>query len=140
MSVGKLLDDIAAGADWIAECLIASGYRADFSPASLRELERFFDDAAANGAPKARGPLADDTGARLFALGAYLGEVIRRDRGGTWRADDRDPQGEINAELRLAAGDVIWPIQRVIKRFRNGREDSLVAYGAGLGLSIPEVS
>jgi len=40
-------------------------------------------------------------GARLFALGAYAGEVIRRAVGGTWSADDADPEAEINIELQL---------------------------------------
>jgi len=130
--MAKLVDDIAVGAEWIAECLKSSGYRADFSLSSLRELDRFLDDATEKGAPRPGGLLAEDTGTRVFALGAYLGEVLRRAKGGEWRGDDNDPQGEVNVELRFAAKDVIWPVQRVLKRIQNGKEDSLEAFGAAL--------
>jgi hypothetical protein len=68
----------------------------------------------------------------MFALGAYVGEVIRRGHGGEWRADDKDPEGEINMQLILPGGAIIRPIQRVLKRFANGQEDSLYVYGAAI--------
>lgn len=42
--------------------------------------------------------------------------------------DDNDPQGEINASVELENGTVIFPIQRVIKRYQNGSEDGIYAY------------
>ena len=71
-------------AERIATALTSSGYRADFSPASLWDIDRFFDEQSDKGRPRRGGLLADETGARLFALGAYTGEVIRRAVGGTW--------------------------------------------------------
>ena len=53
--------------------------------------------------------------------------------GGTWETDDSDPLGEINIAVRLPDGSVVWPVQRAMKRFENGSEDSLYAYGAVLG-------
>ena len=82
------------------------------------------------------GLLATDFGPRVFALGAYTGEVIRRDRGGEWHADDDDPGAEVNVELRLPGGGVIWPVQRAMKRCLNGAEDGIAAYGAALGLDV----
>ena len=75
-------------------------------------------------------------GPRIFALGAYLGEVVRRNAAGTWRANDQDPQGEVNVELVLADGTKIWPVQRVMKRYENGPEDGIAAYGAAVGLDV----
>ncbi|MFF5233197.1 hypothetical protein [Dactylosporangium sp. NPDC000521] len=78
--------------------------------------------------------LAQQLGARLFALGAYVGEVVRRHTGAAWSGDDDDPAAEVNIALDLPDGRRIWPVQRVMKRFSNGGEDGLVAYGAALGL------
>jgi hypothetical protein len=65
-----------------------------------------------------------------------VGEVIRRNRGGVWRADDEDPEGEINVALELPDGSVIWPVQRVMKRCVNGAEDGIAVYGLVLGLNV----
>jgi len=126
--------DIAKASDWIAKALASSGYRADFSPSSLSEVDRFFEEHSANGTPRAGGLLSDGLGSRLFALGCYVGEVVRRSKGGEWYGDDTDPEVELNAELRLADGSVCWPVQRVVKRLKNGDEDSIAAYGIGLGI------
>ena len=68
----------------------------------------------------------------MFAIGAYAGEVVRRARGGEWIGNDSDPQGEIDITLKLPSGGVCWPVQRAIKRFKNGSEDSLYAWGHSL--------
>ncbi|MFF0201453.1 hypothetical protein [Streptomyces sp. NPDC005017] len=59
--------------------------------------------------------------------------MIRRQGGGAWRVDDNDPRGETNVEIHLPDGAVVWPVQRVMKRFSNGSEDSIAGYGAVLG-------
>lgn len=123
-------------AERVAKALTRSRYDADFSSASLWEIDRFFDTEAPGGQPRAGGPLAEHLGARIFALGAYVGEVVRRHAGGDWIGADNDPEAEINVMVRISNGTIIWPIQRVMKRYRNGPEDSLVAYGLGLGLEV----
>jgi hypothetical protein len=125
----KIAADAKASAEWIAKALSASGYKADFSVESLREVDRFFDDQAPNGRPKPGGLLSSDVGARLFALGGYVGEVIRRASGGDWKGNDKDPEAEINIALVLKAGAILWPVQRVMKRFKNGSEDGIYVYG-----------
>lgn len=125
----RVAADARASADWIATALSASGYKADFSIDSLKEIDRFFDDQAPNGQPKPGGLLASDIGARLFALGGYVGEVVRRAASGEWKGDDKDPEAEINIALQLKNGSTLWPVQRVMKRFKNGSEDGLHAYG-----------
>jgi hypothetical protein len=134
--MGTLLEDVDAAAAWISTALSSSGYRADFSPESLWSIDTFLDEHSTNGKARPRGLLATDLGSRLFALGAYTGEVIRRGVGGAWRVDDQDPEGEINIQLVLADGGRVWPVQRVLKRFSNGPEDGIAAYGAALGLDV----
>lgn len=133
--MGTITEDIDVAADWIAKALSSSGYAADFSPSSLWEIDRFFDEHSKSGEAIPGGLLSDDLGSRLFSIGAYVGEVIRRSIGGEWHGDDSDPQAEINVEL-VVADSTCWPVQRVMKRFKNGAEDGIAAYGAGLGLDV----
>ena len=132
----SILEDVDSAAVWIASALIGSGYAADFSGRSLWEIDRFFDDHAAAGKAKRGSLLATDTGSRLFALGSYVGEVVRRSVGGAWLGDDNDPQAEVNVALALPDGSSVWPVQRVMKRFAKGSEDGIAAYGAALGVAV----
>jgi hypothetical protein len=131
--MSSMLQDVATMSEWIANALRSSGYQADFSQESLKEIDRFIDDHTSAGTAHPDGLLADGLGKKLFALGAYVGETIRRQRGGIWQADENDPRGEINVALHLSEGGVIWPVQRVIKRFKNGAEDGIAVYGAMIG-------
>jgi hypothetical protein len=115
--MGTIKEDIGTSADWISRALNSSGYRADFSPRSLWEIDRFFEEQSLNGAPKPAGLLSQDLGSRIFAIGSYIGEVIRRNIGGEWVGDDKDPQAEIAIELHLPDGTRCWSTQRAMKRF-----------------------
>ncbi len=134
--MSQIEEDALKGAEWISQALQSSGYRADFTAESLWHIDFFFDDHSRNGEPTPGGLLSDNLGKRLFALGAYTGEVLRRHIGGEWHEDDTDPQAEINIELKLTSGAQYWPVQRVMKRFKNGSEDSIAAYGIGMGLQV----
>lgn len=127
----RLQDDIPIAAQWIANALQSSGYGADFASKSIAEVERFFREQIKDGVPVSGGLLAQDIGPRLFALGCYCGEVLRKELGGHWQTDDNDPEGEINAALEVASGMICWPIQRVMKRLRSS-EDDLVAWAEGI--------
>lgn len=133
----SLKEDIRISAEWISAALISSGYAADFSPKSIGEIERFFIENMQEVKAIPGGLLSKDLGKRLFALGSYVGEVLQRSLGGEWITNDSDPQGEINISLKFSDDSVCWPVQRILKRFKNGEEDSLVAYVNSLGLSIP---
>lgn len=133
--MGTVIEDAAKASEWIATALSSSGYVADFTPASLWHIDRFFDEQVQGGMAKPGGLLSQDLGPRLFAVGAYIGEVIRRERGGEWVADDNAP-AEINISVRLADGTICWPVQRAMKRFKNGPEDGIAAYGVGIGLNV----
>jgi hypothetical protein len=134
--MGTIKEDIATSSDWIARALSSSGYRADFSPESLWEVDRFFDEHSQDGAAKPGGLLSQDLGSRLFAIGSYIGEVVRRKVGGEWVGDDADPQAEIQVELHLPDGARCWPVQRAMKRFKNGPEDGIAVWGRGSGLQV----
>ena len=134
--MGTIREDITKSAEWIATALSSSGYTADFSPKSFWELDRFFEEHSDNCNPKPVGLLAAERGSRLFAVGCYIGEVLRRNVGGEWHVNDNDPHAEINIELKLADDSVCWPVQRAMKRLKNGREDGIAAYGSALGLPV----
>jgi hypothetical protein len=131
--MASLADDIQTSSDWISRALTSPVYSADFSRAMLKDVDRFCDEHSKNGRAKPGGLLSEQLGQRMFALGSYVGEVIRRAFGGRWQTDDADPQGEINVSLILQSGGVIWPVQRVMKRFKNGPEDGIYAYGCAMG-------
>ncbi len=132
----SILKDVEAAAEWMARALLSSGYQAEFSVASLWEVERFFVEHSVRGEARPGGMLTEQLGERLFGLGSYVGEVIRRSAGGTWAAEDDDPDIEINVRLELTDGTTIWPVQRAMKRLWNGTQDSLVEYGTDLGLDL----
>ena len=74
-----LLQDIMTSKDWVAKALNSSNYKADFSINSLKEIDRFFDE---QNTPD--GIINRNRGQILFALGAYIGEVIISAYGGEW--------------------------------------------------------
>lgn len=116
-----------AGADWTASTLTAYGYRADFSPWSLWEIERFLSTEAPDGRPRPRGLLRKDLDARVSMVGGYVGEVIRRRLGGAWVRD-----GD-HAALDLPNGVRIRPVQQVQHRLAAGAAGSLTGYASAIG-------
>lgn len=129
-----VVDDLEQAVADVVVHLAQAGYRLDFTPASLWEVDRFFDEHGPE--PAVAGESVVGKGPMLFALGGYVGEVLRRALGGTWFGDDDDPESEVNVELRLADGSIVWPVQRVMKRYAHGSEDGIVVYGVALGLLV----
>ncbi|MBI1825057.1 MAG: hypothetical protein HY287_15020 [Planctomycetes bacterium] len=127
-----IIQDAQQSAKKIAAALTGSGYRADFSLTSLKEIDRFFDESVNDGKALPGGLLHDQVGAKLFALGAYVGETIRTLAGGHWKVDESDPQNPVSLQLVLNDGSMIWPVERVMKRFQNGAEDGIYAYGVAM--------
>jgi hypothetical protein len=74
-----------------------------------------------------RGP-SDDTLLTIAKMyGGYVGEVLRRARGGEWFLDEAVSPGQ--ATIALRSGDQrIWPPSRVGKRLYNGPEDNVWQY------------
>jgi hypothetical protein len=132
----SIKEDISKASEWIAAALRSSGYTIDFSVQSLQEIDRFYDEHTLNCAPRPNGLFSTDLDGRIFAVGSYVGEVIRRAKGGEWHGDDFDPQVKLHVELRLTDGTLCWPTQRALNRLRNGRADGIVAFAEGLGVSM----
>ncbi|MDB5364989.1 MAG: hypothetical protein JWM77_916 [Rhodospirillales bacterium] len=117
---------IADASSWASSMVGSRGVTLDGSVDSLRILDMLIDDArdAIQGEPNP--PQA----ALLWALGAYLGEVVRSTRGGDWSVGALDDLDAFWAtSLTTGDGDQLWPMQRMIKRFLNGPDDSIYAYG-----------
>jgi len=131
------IDDTPAGremakeAKQIAAALCKSGYAADFSMQSLHEIDRFIDEHVVDGQPRPQGLLSRDLGRRLFAIGAYIGEVVRRRAGGRWTGDPGSASFELDACLEVGEGTSCWPTQKAIKRFKGGAIEGIAAWGQG---------
>jgi hypothetical protein len=125
----SIVRDAIEAADWMAKSLAGWGYQADFSLDSLKDVDRFIDEEAPGGKPKPGGHLSQQFGAHMFGLGAYMGETIRRLGEGQWEGNDRDAWPEVTLTVRLKSGAVLWPTQRMLKRFENGKENGLYPYG-----------
>jgi len=41
--------------------------------------------------------------------------------------------GEINIQIKLTDGSIIFPVQRVTKRYKLGTEESIFAYAYAIG-------
>jgi hypothetical protein len=65
----SLIADARRMAKCVADAPSQSGYRADFSLDSLREINRFFDEQSRGGETVPCGLLAEQLGSRIFALG-----------------------------------------------------------------------
>lgn len=118
-----LYEDIHTACEWVVMALNSSGYKADYTLESMKEIDRFIDEQSGE-----NGIISRNRGNILFSLGCYVGETVIRLYGGKWYADDNDPAGEINISVKLDNGTVIFPVQRVIKRYQNGSEDGVYAY------------
>jgi len=128
--MATLIEDIKTYSDWIVKAFKVDQLDLDYSLESFRLIDDFFDRHSVNGVAKPNGRLSKDRGPILFAIGAYVGEtIVRHFPGAVWITNDHDPMGEANVELKLPNGTTIWPMQRVIKRFQNGPQDGIYAYG-----------
>lgn len=128
--MGSLQQDIKTQSAWLIQAFRHDGFRLDYSVASLQEVDRFFELHTVRGEAKPGGRFAQNLGSIIFAAGAYLGEtIILNAPGAQWVTNDEDPDGEVNAEICLADESIIWPMQRAMKRFKNGAEDDFFTYG-----------
>lgn len=119
-----LEDDIHSACAWIVTALNTSGYKADYTLESMKEIDRFFDEQSGEGgiiSPERRGNI-------IFSVASYIGETVIKLYGGKWITNDKDPMGEVNIAVKLDNGTIIFPAQRAMKRYQNGNEDSIYAY------------
>jgi len=128
--MGTLIEDIKTQSDWIVKAFATDGLKLDYTIHSFLEIDKFFSKNAKNGKALRGGRLTQNLGPILFSIGSYVGEtIIKTLPNSIWITDDNDPSGEITATVQLPDGSKIWPMERIIKRFKNGSEDSVYVYG-----------
>lgn len=107
-TVSESMESLAERA---VELAAQSGYRLDFSAASVDRLEAWIHSTAGQGLD------ADERKQLVSAWGAYLGECFRREVGGEW-VSWLDGRG--NSVALKARGLAILPVESVRKRLDPG--------------------
>ncbi len=100
----------------------------DFSLATITTLDVFIDDSwgTAGEAPEAETwKPKEGKWAVILNVGSYFGEVLRRIWGGQWIEDPDHGCDPLWTMVKLPPGITVFPIAKVYKRFKNGREDAL---------------
>jgi hypothetical protein len=100
------------------------GLALDYSPASLKELDKIVDDLR-------RDQRFEAVQTLLFSMGCYVGEVLVRNAGGRWRTTEELGMGRVASSpiaVEMPDGRGYNPVARVYRRFQKGREDSLTAF------------
>jgi hypothetical protein len=129
----------------IKERHIGSGPRwPDFSPQSLWTIENLFereDEHIAGGLlffwDSAQTPKGvSQRRERAFKLGAYIGEVVRRNLDG-WQWNDPNGKDE-EIELRREGKDPLFPIKFIKDQITEHTSGSIVEWGKAAGLTIGE--
>jgi hypothetical protein len=124
-----IAEDIQQSREWIIQCFKAEGWTLDYSMDSLKRIDQFLDDNIVDGQAKTGSILARNRGQILFAIGCYVGETIRTNiAGAIWDIDEADEERGVNAAIVLPNGVTLWPVQKVVKRYFNGEDDSIYPY------------
>lgn len=76
-SAGTLEEDIPKAAEWVASALNVSGYKADYTLESMKEVERFFDEQSGSDGILAKG----NRGSILFSLGGWIVDILQKKEG-----------------------------------------------------------
>lgn len=105
----------------------------DYSPESIKTIEELLGKIY----PQVRrgwfrklfriGLSEADTDTICKMFGGYIGEVVRRKRGGVWQII-QNPLGDENVIALVNGDDKIFPPSKVFKRLMNGEEDDVWFY------------
>jgi hypothetical protein len=118
---------VSSDAESAAQLLASHGFKGDFAPSSLWDVDRYIlDGVPGEGAHEEK----------LRKLGAYVGEVVRRAKGAKWVASPNAPGG---VELELGDGTRCSPHGRVARRLEAGREGAIALYAQSLGIDVRPV-
>jgi hypothetical protein len=110
--------------DAVADAKAQFNLTLDYSPASVEHLERIVAAKYEELQDKPVLPIQMETLSKVW--GAYLGEVIRRQRGGKWSTAKTGPYAGLC--ILQSGEDQICPLAKVYKRLTNGEEDNLFHY------------
>jgi hypothetical protein len=128
--MSALEHDIKEQSAWLVKAFSTDKIHLDYSIGSLIEIDRFFNKNTSDGQAVQGGRLSKNLGPILFSIAAYIGDcLIRNVKGSKWITDDNDAEGEINISVEFSDGAIVWPMQRVMKRFKLGSEESIYVYG-----------
>lgn len=128
-----LLEDIEIFSEWIVDIMETSGYRADYSMESLKEIDRFIIEE-----DRAEGLLSKDIGKTIFALGSYVGKTFIKEYGGHWITNDRDRKGEMKIIVELDNDISFMPVMSVMKYYSNHEETSIYMLSQAIKQSSQE--
>ncbi len=100
----------------------------EFHPAAVVALDHFFDqtwglEGAAPDQEAWQPPEAKR--ASIVHLGAFFGELLRREIGGRWQPDPEQPANVFLSRVVLTGGVQVFPLSRVFKRLKNGAAEPL---------------
>lgn len=124
-----LFEDIKKQSEWTKAAFAEDGFQLDFSIQSTIEIDRFFEKNMINGKAKRGGRLRKNIGSIIFSIASYVAETILRNvEGSELITDDNDPYGEVNFSIKLPDGGILLPCERILKRLKNGFEDSVYPY------------
>lgn len=127
--MADLIKDIKESSAWLITAFQSLNITLDYSMDSVKYIDAVLEKEFIEGKPRPNGLFVDNLGGKLFAIGAYVGEVIVKNANNSfWKVNNDDPHGEINATIVGDTGWEVWPMQRVMKRIQNGSEDALGAY------------
>lgn len=115
--------------DAVNEAKLKFNLTLDYSPASVEHLESIVAAKYEQIQDQPILPIQMESYSKLW--GAYLGEVIRRQRGGKWIIAKHGPFAGLcvlQSGQPGASAEEICPLGKVYKRLLNGEEDSLFAY------------
>ncbi|MBI3553055.1 MAG: tetratricopeptide repeat protein [Elusimicrobia bacterium] len=105
------------------------GVLLDYSPASIAALDEFI---SVTWGTKGESPGSDDYQPSkgktniMIQFGSYFGEVVKRQLGGVWEEDPQHPANPFWTKFCLPNGTQMFPITKVLKRFKNGAEDAMM--------------
>lgn len=128
--MGTLYEDIKVHSAWLVNAFKADGLLLDNSIDSIIEIDKFFYKNMSGNVPKRGGRLyGSGYGGILFSIGAYVGEtIIKNVPESKWITDDSLEEGTLYVSVILPDGAEIFPVEKVIKRFKNGPEDAIYPY------------
>ena len=110
-----LMEEIPKAEAWLKENMERFGQPLDGTHESFAVLDVFFEEQGKPGGLMA-GKVRYMKN-QLFAVGAYVGQVLVNELGGTWVTDDKAREGEALIGVQLPDGRMARPVQRAIRCF-----------------------
>lgn len=104
--------------EWAADSF--DGPRLDWTDESVQGVEMIL--SMMHQAMASEQPDDDTVWGYAQLLGSYIGEVIRRNHGGTWGLVTLDGEQYVGMQ---SGDELFWPWIRVLKRIKNGPEENV---------------